>query len=198
MNRRELLRVLGASAVLPALPGRSAERLGAAGRRVHARARSHGLQVLDPHQSETVATIAELIIPTTDTPGAQAAQVHRFIDLLLAEWVTDDQRAQFLKGLADVDARAKAAFGVDFLSATDAQRGTILTQLDSEAQAKPPPGGAEHDRQPPFFQAMKWLTVFGYCTSEVGATAELHYEVIPGSYDGCTDLRRASAGPGDF
>src|SRR2546427_10954613 len=92
MNRRELLRVLGASALLPALPDRSAERLDAAGRRVHARARSRGLQVLDPHQSETVATIAELIIPTTDTPGARAAQVHRFIDLLLAEWVTDDEQ----------------------------------------------------------------------------------------------------------
>jgi len=195
MNRRELLRVLGASALLPALPDRSAERLGAAGRRVHARARSRGLQVLDPHQSETVATIAELIIPTTDTPGARAAQVHRFIDLLLAEWVTDDERASFLKGLADVDARARTAFGVDFLAATDAQRGTILTQLDAEAQ---PQHGAERDRRPAFFQQLKWLTVFGYCTSEVGATAELHYEVIPGSYDGCTDLRRASAGPGDF
>jgi len=195
MNRRELLRVLGASALLPALPDRSAERLGAAGRRVHARARSRGLQVLDPHQSDTVATIAELIIPTTDTPGARAAQVHRFIDLLLAEWVTDDERASFLKGLADVDARARTAFGVDFLAATDAQRGTILTQLDAEAQ---PQRGAERDRQPAFFQQLKWLTVFGYCTSEVGATAELHYEVIPGSYDGCTDLRRASAGPGDF
>ena len=195
MNRRELLRVLGASALLPALPDRSAERLGAAGRRVHARARSRGLQVLDPHQSETVATIAELIIPTTDTPGARAAQVHRFIDLLLAEWVTDDERASFLKGLADVDARARTAFGVDFLAATDAQRGTILTQLDAEAQ---PQRGAERDRQPAFFQQLKWLTVFGYCTSEVGATAELHYEVIPGSYDGCTELGRSSAGPGDF
>src|SRR5437016_5729557 len=115
MNRRELLRVLGASALLPAP-------LGAAGRRLHARARSRGLQVLDPHQSETVATIAELIIPATDTPGARAAQVHRFIDLLLAEWAPDEDRASFLKGLADVDARARTAFGVDFLAATAAQR----------------------------------------------------------------------------
>src|SRR5256885_17266433 len=97
MNRRELLHVLGASAFLPALPGRSAERLAVAGRRVHAAARGRGLQVLDPHQSETVATIAEMIIPATDTPGARAAQVHRFIDLLLAEWASDDERAQFLR-----------------------------------------------------------------------------------------------------
>ncbi len=192
MNRRELLHVLGASACLPALPGRSAERLGAAGRRVHAAARGRALQVLDPHQSETVATIAELIIPATDTPGARAAQVHRFIDLLLAEWASDDERAQFLKGLADVDARARTAFGGDFLSATDAQRSTILTQLDAEAQR-----GGERG-PPPFFHLMKWVTVYGYCTSEVGATAELHYEIIPGSYDGCTELGRASAGPGDF
>jgi len=173
--------VLGASACLPALPGRSVEGLGIAGRRVHAAARGRALQVLDPHQSETVATIADLIIPATDTPGARAAQVHRFIDLLLAEWASDDERAQFLKGLAD-------------LSATDAQRGTILTQLDAEAQTQ---RGGERG-PPPFFHLMKWVTVYGYCTSEVGATAELHYEIIPGSYDGCTELGRASAGPGDF
>src|SRR5438132_11427730 len=136
MNRRELLRVFGASALLPALPDRSAERLGAAGRRVHARARSRGLQVLDPHQSETVATIAELIIPTTDTPGARAAQVHRFIDLLLAEWAPDDDRKQFLDGLADVDARARTAYGTDFISATAAQREAILTALDADLRTR--------------------------------------------------------------
>jgi hypothetical protein len=45
---------------------------------------------------------------------------------------------------------------------------------------------------------MKFLTVYGYCTSEVGATAELHYEVIPVSYNGCTELGRWRASPGDF
>src|SRR5438445_11890074 len=136
MSRRELLRVFGASARLPALADRSAERLGAAGRRVHARARSRGLQVLDPHQSETVATIAELIIPTTDTPGARAAQVHRFIDLLLAEWGADDRRAGLPKGPADVAARARTAYGTDFISATAAQREAILTALDADIQTR--------------------------------------------------------------
>src|SRR2546428_786105 len=93
MNRRELLRALGTAALLPPLSGLSPGRLVATGRGMHRRARSRDLQVLDPHQSETVATIAELIIPATDTPGARAAQVDRFIDLLLAEWATDDDRA---------------------------------------------------------------------------------------------------------
>src|SRR5947209_5043113 len=165
MNRRDLLHVLGASACLPALPGRSVEGLGIAGRRVHAAARGRAFQVLDPHQSETVATIAEMIIPATDTPGARAAEVHRFIDLLLAEWAADDERAKFLQGLADIDARARGAFGTDFLTATEAQRVTLLTQLDGEAQKSDPTQPAA---QPPFFQQLKWVAVFGYCTSEVG------------------------------
>src|SRR6266513_1767618 len=109
MHRRELLRSL------------------AVGRRAHPRAQARGLQVLDPHQGETVATIADMIIPATDTPGARAAEVHRFIDLLLAEWTPDDDRKQFLEGLADVDARARAASAPDFLTATEAQRVAILT-----------------------------------------------------------------------
>jgi hypothetical protein len=40
--------------------------------------------------------------------------------------------------------------------------------------------------------------VYGYYTSEVGARQELHYEAVPGSFDGCTDVRAARVGPGDF
>jgi len=195
MNRRDLVRALGTAALLPPLSGLSPGRLAATGRRAHRRARSRDLQVLDPHQSETVATMAELIIPATDTPGARAAQVDRFIDLLLAEWATDDDRASFLAGLADVDARAHTAFGTDFLTATEAQRATLLTQLDTEAQER---RTAKADAQPPFFQRMKFLTVYGYCTAEVGATAELHCQTIPSSYDACSELGRWRAGPGDY
>jgi gluconate 2-dehydrogenase gamma chain len=193
MNRRDLLRSVAIA--IPAISGLPADRLLAVGRRAHARARAAGLQVLDPHQSETVATIADMIIPATDTPGARAAEVHRFVDLLLAEWAPDEDRKQFLEGLADVDARARAASATDFLSATEAQRGAILTALDAEAQER---RKAKSDAPPHFFERMKFLTVYGYCTSQVGATAELHYEVIPGSYDGCTELGRWRASPGSF
>jgi hypothetical protein len=36
--------------------------------------------ILTPHENETVATIAELIIPQTETAGARAANVNQFID----------------------------------------------------------------------------------------------------------------------
>src|SRR5207245_9412741 len=122
-----------------------------------------GRRPLNRHQAGTVAAIAELITPATATPGARAAQVHRFIDLLLSEWAPDDDRKQFLEGLADVDARARAASAADFLGATEAQRSTILTGLDAEAQER---RKAKGDAPPAFFERMKFLTVYGYSTSE--------------------------------
>src|SRR5947209_661031 len=126
MNRREMVRLLSGALAAPLTAGLPAGRLAALGRSVHARARGRALQVLDPHQSETVATIAEMIIPATDTPGARAARVHEFIDLIVAEWLADDDRGRFLAGLADVDARSRDLFGTDSVAASEPQRGAIL------------------------------------------------------------------------
>lgn len=193
MQRRDLLRLLGGAACAPLLAGLAPDRLNAAGRAAHARARGRALQVLNPHQSETVATLADLIIPDTDTPGARVAKVHEFADVLLAEWYDERDRDRFLSGLADVDTRCRDAFGADFLGCTAAQRAAILAGLDAEVQAlraaDAKPG--EH-----FFSRMKWLTVFGYYTSEVGMTAELGWRAIPGTYDGCVE--RAQPAPGGF
>src|SRR3989441_1435401 len=195
MNRREMVRLLSGALAAPLAAGLPAERLAALGRSVHARARGRALQVLDPHQSETVATIAEMIIPATDTPGARAARVHEFIDLILAEWDGDDDRARFLSGLADVDTRCRDAFGADFLGAAAAQRTAVLAGLDAEVTAL---RAASASPEKHFFQRMKSLTLFGYYTSEVGATQELRYETIPGSFDGCADAKTRRAAPGDF
>ena len=45
---------------------------------------------LTAEQSELVATIAEHIIPATNTPGARAAGVHRLIDVILSDYYKDD------------------------------------------------------------------------------------------------------------
>jgi Gluconate 2-dehydrogenase subunit 3 len=195
VNRRELCRALGAAVASPALARLSADDLWTVGRRAHRQGAVRAFQVLDPHQAATVALIADLIIPETDTPGASAARVPEFIDLLLGEWAPDDDRKQFLEGLADVDARAHALSAADFLGAAAPQRAAILGALDSEAQAR---RKAKSGGKPGFFEQMKFLTVFGYCTSEVGAKGELHYEVIPGSFDACTEPDRWRAAPGDF
>src|SRR3989442_550606 len=167
MNRREMVRLLSGALAAPLAAGLPAERLAALGRSVPARR---------PRR-------------------ARAARVHEFIDLILAEWDGDDDRARFLSGLADVDTRCRDAFGADFLGAAAAQRSAVLAGLDAEVTAL---RAASASPEKHFFQRMKSLTLFGYYTSEVGATQELRYETIPGSFDGCADAKTRRAAPGDF
>ena len=180
MNRREALLLLAGTAALP-------ESLKAMGRAVHAKVRAGMLRTFTPHQNETVATIAELIIPKTDTPGARDAGVPAFIDVMLAEWGDDDQRQMFTTGLANVDERSRTAFGKEFIGCTPEQQSEILQDLDYElARLR----DAKSDTSKNFFGAMKWLTLTGYYTSEVGASSELHYRVVPGRYEPCYPLEQ--------
>ena len=90
-------------------------------------------QVLDREHQELTSTLVNLIIPETDTPGARAAGVPQFIDKLLAGWMDEAERARFLAGLADVDARARRQYGAHFLDLDAEQRVALLTVLDREA-----------------------------------------------------------------
>jgi hypothetical protein len=88
---------------------------------------------LGPEQRELVATVAEHIIPATDTPGARAAGVDRFIDAMLTDYYKADERSRFLQGLADLDARAQKEHGAAFLKTTAAQQVALLTAMDAES-----------------------------------------------------------------
>jgi len=143
------------------------------------------LRALNPEQAELVATIAEIIIPATDTPGARAARVDAFIDALLADIFTTDERARFVSGLADVDARAHALAGAPFADVTPQQQVHILGLLEREAQEA-------GDGPRPFFAWIKELTLVGYYTSEIGASQELVYVHVAGRYDG--DIPYAQVG----
>jgi Gluconate 2-dehydrogenase subunit 3 len=190
MQRRQALRILGRLAVVPALSQLSLDRLYALGRETHERLSDlRTLRILDPHQHETVATLTELIIPETDTPGARAAGVAEFIDLIVAEWYTPEEQKRFLDGLADLDRRSQSRIGRVFLDAGPADRERTLSELEAEwlafrvSAAKP----EEH-----FYHQIKYLTIYGYYTSKVGVEQELHWSPVPGRYDPClaTGVRR--------
>jgi len=140
-------------------------------------------RALTQQQSDLVATIAEHILPETDTPGARSVGVHRFIDTMLAEYYGPTDRADFLSGLADVDSRARRSSAQSFSSASREKQIAVLTELDHEAYDSE--GTPRH-----FFRTMKELTLLGYYTSEVGATRELQYNPTPGRFEGCVPMSR--------
>jgi Gluconate 2-dehydrogenase subunit 3 len=137
-------------------------------------------RALSNEQGELVATIAEHIIPETDTPGARAAGVHVFIDKMLAEHYAPDDKQRVLDGLAGIDARTWEECDRDFLDCSATEQRAVLIRIDQEAFAAPP-----NRRDVHWFRTLKELTLLGYYTSEIGATQELRHVAVPGRADGC-------------
>lgn len=141
-------------------------------------------RVFNAHQFQTVGALVELIIPATDTPGAKAALVDRFVDSVL-ETANQNTRTQFLSGLAWLDERSRALFGQDFLTATSAQQVDLLTRLSSSVDAATP---AEAAPGVEFFAAIKSMTITGYYSTEIGLRQELGDPgvLMSGTFEGCT------------
>jgi hypothetical protein len=194
MQRRDALKLLMSGAVLPSLP----PELFAFFREAHP-GEEYSVRTLNPHQNATVIAMTDLIIPETDTPGAKGARVNEFIDLILTEWATEEERANFLSGLAEVDKQSNELFGKDLVDASPAQQTSLLRSLDDAAsversRAPEPPAPYEKfdtQMQGSFWTVFKGITVHGYYTSEIGFSQELKLQIIPGAQHGCTPL-----GPG--
>jgi hypothetical protein len=154
------------------------------------------LALFNERQSQMVSALAEIIIPTTDTPGAIAAGTPAFIEMMAADWYTDTERGIFFKGLAALDTYCQASFGKSFLEASEEQRIAALRDAELQAAGYKSTGPAGFaaammkyvDEHSPFFTKIKELTVIGYYSSEVGATQEMAYNPMPMSYQGDYDF----------
>jgi len=149
---------------------------------------------LTAEQLEVAATMAEHIIPTTDTPGGRAAGVHRYVDALLTDYYSKREHDQFLSGLTQFQERAQTLNGAPFLKSTQEQQHTVMADVDTMTYA--PGAGRAANAQTTtdlrfFFRRMKEVTLAGYYMSEVGATKELH-EMPMGAYKG--DIPYSSVG----
>ena len=191
MHRRELFRLLAAGAAIPALNSSALAML-----REAQAAPSYALRTLDPHQNATVITMSETILPQTDTPGARGAKVNEFIDVILTDWATEEDRKHFLAGLATVDERSNELYAKPLVDCTPAQQETLLRALDDEwvrQESQPKPHMTSYENRDQqlhgdFFGVFKRLTLTGYYTSEIGFTQELKKVIIPGSYKGCIQI----------
>jgi hypothetical protein len=188
MKRRELLRLLATGAVFQLAPRQLMVVIGEARALL---ASQSSVRMLNVHQEATVKAMAEMILPRTDTPGATDVGATAFIDLVLTEWYEEVDRKLFLAGIADVDARSHTLFGEDFVDCQAIQQSQILVDLGEKMASdvarvndqRVPEGEFPADTN--FYAMMRRLTLTAYYTSEAGATEELHFEIVPGSYEGC-------------
>jgi hypothetical protein len=195
MHRREFLEAIaGFSALVPGLAlGLDPEGFA---RDAHARAQAAaGLRTLTAAQDATLGCIADILLPQTDTPGAMAVGVDRFIDLILTESMLARDRDRFLQGLAAIDARSRSLYGAPLGSARREQQESLVRALDGQL---PEPAltktAAEARERAPVsalagYRALKGLVLLGYFTAEPVAKQLLSTDpIIPGRYDGCVHI----------
>jgi gluconate 2-dehydrogenase gamma chain len=170
ISRREVLR----RAALLAGVALSPELLTFVGRAQSAAAKTY----LTTAQGAIVSAAAERILPRTETPGALDAGVPAFIDRFYGEFSSPEEQQLLLKGLEDIDAAARAAHGAPFASLAPAQQDGVLHGV----------ANAQQGLTSRSFELLRSTTVLGYFTSEVVGKEVLHYDPVPGAYDGCVPI----------
>jgi hypothetical protein len=119
-----------------------------------------------------------------------------FIDAMLADWYTPSERDRFLAGLRELDARAEQVQRRRFALCSEERQTALLADLDRDvATRQSGAAGAAPARESTdehWFAMLKFLTVWGYCTSEVVMTDALHTYPLPGRFDGCAPLQSTS------
>ncbi|WP_316811165.1 gluconate 2-dehydrogenase subunit 3 family protein [Pedobacter heparinus] len=80
-------------------------------------------------QQKLITEIADIIIPTTSSPGAKDAGVGPFISLMLKDCYPDEAQKAFVKGLEDLDKQAKEEHKKSFMELSVAQRQELLGKV---------------------------------------------------------------------
>jgi hypothetical protein len=139
-------------------------------------------------QRKIIAAMAEVIIPRTDTPGAVDAGVPHYIELMVANWLNDQERDLFTAGLNDIEIRIPAEYGKSFDQLDVQEQLAIMEELESAASDSPwyEFGNVQRDyiSDAPFICQLKELTIWGFFTSEEGGSQVLRFDPMPMYFDG--------------
>ena len=129
--------------------------------------------------------VAETILPhSEDSPGAREAMVGEFMKTIVNDCYTVEEQEIFQEGIENLQKRSKEVFGDEFMELDNPDRVKLLSALDLEAKQS---SGEEPVH---YFTMIKQLTIWGYFTSEPGATKALRYNPIPGKYLGCEEYNK--------
>jgi len=140
---------------------------------------------LDDHQNETLIVLSDLIIPKTDTPGAQEALANRFIDRLLAAETPETQRA-FVESLAYLDGECMSRYHSAFRYTPVESQVAVLRYLayPHSLGTWGSEGHAEFAGHAHFRRLKDWISR-AYYSSEPGMR-ELGWDGPPhGEFEGC-------------
>lgn len=129
--------------------------------------------------------VGETILPETDrSPGAKAAKIGAFMVTIVSDCYDQKEQTIFEEGMNTIGKMSHTTYAKSFLELDPDQRQNLLVRLDNQAKTIP------EEKPPHYFAMMKQLTIWGYFTSEPGATKALRYLPLPGSFKGCVPYKK--------
>jgi hypothetical protein len=190
LTRREAIKTIGVGVgVIASLPvlGNGAGAQDASHDHSHhsaqaaAPAKAQPLKFFTEEENRTVIEMSERIIPADDhSPGAKAAQANEYIDLVVSE-SPDATKQSWREGLAAINKMSNEKFGKPFADASVDQQIDLLKEISKNERS---PQTVEER----FFRTIKYATIDGYYTSEIGIKKELQYKgnSFLKEFTGCT------------
>lgn len=159
MDRRRLIKQLGSATLLSPFLFNACQSV------------DYSLQFLSQDQHRLIDDLSDIILPDTNrSPGAKAAKVGQFIDSYVFHCYDQAKQALFLEDLNDIDQYSINTTKTKFSSLNIANQKACVQTMESSTLKG--------------YLNCKQLVLFGYFTSEIGATKALNYVAVPGNYQG--------------
>lgn len=121
--------------------------------------------------------LAEVLIPTTDTPGAGELGVGNFIVAMINDCTPEAPKKLFTKQLGEIDTISKTKFSKGFAALNPTEKTALVESMAT----------SENEDWKTFFTILKRYTIQGYMTTEDVLTRK-GFEFAPGRYLGCVDV----------
>ena len=131
---------------------------------------------LENHEAQAIAHIGDIILPKSSSPSASEVHVSEFVDLIINDCYSTEQKAAFQTSLNQMLKEYRDKNATEFNEADQGDQESFLAEMDSRIS---------HGNTLSFFATLKELILLGYFTSEVVMKNHLNYHAIAGRYDGC-------------
>ena len=127
---------------------------------------------------ETLASVADTIIPPGDSIGALSVGVDKFLQKLIADCYEIEVRENVKTQLEALEQSAQSLYSKSFKECDQASRERLLLNFS----------GSEDKTKADFFKLIKSETIRGFNTSREVMVNFHHFRQVPGHYYGCVDV----------
>lgn len=140
--------------------------------------------VFNQSQMNALKYIVATILPKTDTPSGAEVDCHGFIDHQLKHCHNSIQQQQCVTIVNKISHFSQQHYQTSFTEIDNKLRTEILNAIEAEQ------GFSRDENQA--FKFLKALTIFGFFTTEIGATQALNYQAVPGGFKGSIPYTKQS------